>query len=155
MKKNLLRGALVAVALLLLLWLFERWHVTDQERVEAAWDDLVAAFQDEDPARMRARFHPELRYDGPRIVGQGDASEAMVALARFWDEADGSKVVTRTNEIRVQGAVASNLASAVVRFHYGSSVAIYKVRVQVAWAADGETWRARDIDVLELTPGLF
>ena len=155
MKKTLVRGALGAVLLLLLLLLIERLHVTDEERVEAAWNELVAAMQDEDAGRMRARLAEDLRYKGPSLVGQGDKAEALAALAGYWDQVDRIAVVTRQNDIKVQGHVASNLATTVVRFNWGESIAIWRVRVQVAWTADGDTWRARDIDVIDMSPGLF
>jgi hypothetical protein len=149
------RVVLGVVVLVVALLLFERWHLSDEERVEAAWDDLCAAMADEAPAQMRARLHEDMTYSGPRPVGEGDQAEAMVALAGYWDQVDRVAVITRKNEIKVQGHVATNLATTVVRFHWGDSPVIYRVRVQVAWAADGDSWRARDIDILEMTPGLF
>lgn len=155
MKKTLVRGALGAVLLILLLLLIERLHVTDEERVEAAWDDLVLAMQDEDAGRMRARLAEDLRYEGPRMIGEGDKAEALAALAGYWDQTDRIAVVTRTNDIKVQGQVASNLATTVVRFYWGESISVWRVRVQVAWSPEGEGWKARDIDILEMSPGLF
>ncbi len=155
MQKLLVRGVLATVLIIVLGLAIERWHVTDEERVEAAWTELVTALQEEDAGRMRARLHPELRYSGARPVGKGDVADAMVALADFWEQVDRVVVATRQIEIQAQPHVATSLATTVLRFSWGDQMAIYRVRVQVAWAADGDSWVARDIDVLEMTPGLF
>lgn len=155
MKNLVVRGVLIAVVLALLVVGLERWHVTDEERVEAAWNDLVMAMEEEDPGRMRARLADDLEFAGPRRIGEGDKAQAMVALSGYWDQVDRTSIMTRKNEIQVQGHVATNLATTSVRFEWGDSMVVYRVRVKVAWTAAGEEWRARDIDVLEMNPGLF
>lgn len=155
MKNAVFRGVLVAVVLGLLFVGIERWHVTDEERVEAAWEDLVGAMEQEDPGRMRARLSDQLEFAGPRRIGEGDKAQAMVALAGYWDQVDRTSVMTRKNEIQVQGHVATNLATTSVRFEWGDSMVVYRVRVKVAWIAAGDSFQARDIEVLEMNPGIF
>ncbi len=135
--------------------LIERWHVTDEERVEAAWQDLVEAMETENRGRMAARLTPDMTFSGPARVGEGDREQALVALDGYWAQVRAVQVVPRKSEIVVQGQVASFKSNTLLRFEWGDSPVLYRVSVQIAWARVGEEWLARDIDVLEMTPGLF
>ncbi len=135
--------------------LVERWHVTDEERVEAAWQDLVEAMQNEDRGRMAARLTPDMTFSGPARVGEGDKELALVALDGYWAQVTAVQVVPRKTEITVQGHVASFNSKNLVRFVWGDSPVLYRVNVQIAWTRVGDEWLARDIDVLEMAPGLF
>lgn len=153
---NRLRIPILVIALLGLSALaVERWHVTDEEQVEAAWVDLIGAMEAEDRGRMSARLTPDMTFSGPPRVGEGDHERALEALDDYWAQVSAVKVVPRKKEIAVQGQVASLKASSLVRFQWGQQPVIYRVTLQIAWARSGDEWRARDIDVLEMTPGLF
>ena len=135
--------------------LVERCQVSEEERVEAAWRDLAEAAEQEDAGRLRGRLVEGFAYRGPRPVGEGELDEAMEGLRGWWGQAEAIRVIERKLEMDLEGRVARLEAATLVRFSWGGGTAVYRVRMILAMQQVEGRWLLRDLEILEMSPGIF
>ncbi len=70
---------LAALLLLIVGVLAERLIVSDEERVEAAYEALVATVENERGTELANRITGGFQFDGPSPVNRGDADDAGCA----------------------------------------------------------------------------
>ena len=154
------RTVLLAIAAVVLVALgalgVERWHVTDEERVEMAYDALRAAVEAEDGDALDMLLTADFSWSGPRPIHSGERDGIVPAFERFWSQADGIGVLPRgSKEITVAGGIATMNTPQVVRWKMGEQFIAYKVTAKLTFDRVGEGFVLAQIEVTELKPGLL
>lgn len=134
----------------------ERLIVSDEERVEQAYAELVTAVEDEQAGELAQRLGATLKYDGPAPVGSGDRDEAMKRFSELFATAHSIAIVRRgKTEITVQPGFATLRAPQIVRFKYGDIFVAYKMDAVLTFDRAGEGWLLSDVQVTSLAPGIL
>jgi len=136
--------------------LIESRMVSDEERLDELFVEMVRALQAEDRGAMDQLIHPTFSFHGPKPVGDGDRDAAFASLGKYWDESSNTKLTSK-REVEVTGNVGVITLTGHLRFDWdGGGLVLYKTAMSVAAVKtpDG-TWQAQGITVSELNPGLF
>lgn len=148
---------LAACLLLVAGVLVERLLVSDEERVEQAYDALVAAVENERAAELAALIAPRFQFDGPAPVHRGNADDALGRFDEFFEAAGGIKIIRRgKSEITVAPGFATMRVPQVVRFKYGGDMFVaYKLDTVLTFDRVGPDWLLSQVEITSLAPGIL
>ena len=150
---------LVLAALLLLVVgvLAERLIVSDEERVEQAYEALVAAVEGEQAGELEGLITGGFQFDGPSPVNRGDADDALTRFEELFEAASGIKIIRRgKSEITVQPGFATMRVPQVVRFRYGGDILVaYKLDTVLTFDRVGPDWLLNQVEITSLAPGIL
>lgn len=148
---------LAALALLAAGVLVETLHVSETERVEAAWDDVRAAVEQESLPALEDRLTADFSWSGPRPVGVGERADVAERFGAFWTAAETISVAGRGSpEVTVAGSIATVVAPTVVTFRVnGDQLSAWRVDATLTFDRIGDRWVLARVEVTGLRPGVF
>lgn len=156
MNRRVFVGVLGCVVLLGGGLLIERVLVSDEERVERAYDRLRSAVQDESSTGLQAMLTDDFSFSGPQPVGTGDRAGVVARFEEFWGLADRVGLLPRgSKEIAVAGGIATLRIPQIVRFHYGDQFIAYRVDAVLTFDRIGDEFVLAQIEVTDLRPGIL
>ncbi len=134
----------------------ERAIVTEREELGELLGTLQLALEEEDPAAMRRFVSETFVFEGPLPVGEGDRSDVFSRLDSFWSESSDARLRCRELELIVEGSVGRIRCRGSARFDWeGGGLVVYRISLEIAALRGPAGWTAQEVDVLEMSPGLF
>ncbi len=147
---------LAALLLLVVGVLAERLIVSDEERVEQAYEALVAAVENERGTEIGSLITGGFGFDGPAPVNRGDADDALSRFEELFEAANGIKLIRRgSSEITVAPGFATMRVPQVVRFKYADMFVAYKMDTVLTFDRVGPDWLLNQVEITSLAPGIL
>lgn len=156
MSRRVLLAALSVLSLFAVGVLVERAIVSDEERVEMAYDVLRAAVEEESAAQLEPLLTPDFSFSGPAPIQRGTRDTVLPRFEQFWGLAHDVGLLPRgPREITVVGGIATLQVPQLVRFKVGDRFIAYRVDAVLTFDRIGDEFLLAQIEVTQLRPGLF